>query len=58
MFNIVVTSEGIKYNIKKEIKKLFYNRIVLHKEYYNNNELLKSIYNYFDNIVKKIWIIV
>ncbi|MCI7241221.1 MAG: Abi family protein [Bacilli bacterium] len=54
MFNIVVTSEGIKYNIKKEIKKLFYNRIVLHKEYYNNNELLKSIYNYFDNIVKKI----
>lgn len=53
MFNIIVTSEGIKYNIKKEIKKLFYNRIVLHKEYYNNNELLKSIYNYFDKIIEK-----
>lgn len=53
IFNIIVTSEGIKYNIKKEIKKLFYNRIVLHKEYYNNNELLKSIYNYFDKIIEK-----
>ncbi len=53
MFNEIVTSEGIKYNIRKEIKKIFYSRIILHKEYYNNNELLKSIYEYFDKIIKK-----
>lgn len=39
MFNEIVTSDG--------------NRIILHKEYYNNNELLKSIYSYFKNIIEK-----
>lgn len=52
MFNSIVTSVGIKENVRKDINKLFYNRIILHKEYYNNNELLKSIYSYFDKIIK------
>ena len=53
MFNEVVTSLGVKENVKKDISKLFYNRIILHKEYYNNNELLKSIYLYFNKIIEK-----
>ena len=53
MFNEIVTSTGIKKNITKDISNLFYERIILHKEYYNNNELLKSIYSYFKNIIEK-----
>lgn len=41
MFNEIVTSDGIKENVNKEINKLFFDRIILHKEHYNNNELLK-----------------
>lgn len=53
MFNEIVTSDGIKENVNKEINKLFFDRIILHKEYNNNNELLKSIYSYFKNIIEK-----
>ena len=53
MFNEIVTSKGIKKNIIEDINNLFYGRINSHKEYYNNNELLKSIYTYFDKIIKK-----
>ena len=52
MFNQIVTSDGIKKNVKKEINNLFFNRIIKHKEYYNNNELLKSVYLYFSKIIK------
>lgn len=53
MFNEIVTSTGVKVNVNNDINDLFYGRIILHKEYYNNNELLKSIYAYFDKIIKK-----
>lgn len=53
MFNEIVTSDGVKTNIIKDINNLFYERIILHKEYYNSNELLKSIYDYFDKIIKR-----
>ena len=52
MFNQIVTSDGIKENIKEEINDLFFRRIIKHKEYYNNNELLKSVYMYFSKIIK------
>lgn len=52
-FNEIVTSDGVKENINEDINELFFNRIILHKEYYNNNELLKSIYNYFKKIIEK-----
>ena len=52
MFNIIVTSEGNKKKIKEDINKLFYKRILMNKNYYKNNSLLKSIYNYFDKIIK------
>ena len=53
LFNIIVTSNGVKQNVNHDIKELFYERIILNKEYYNNNELLKSIYNYFNKIIEK-----
>lgn len=53
MFNDIITSDGIKQQITKELNDLFYNRIIYHKEYYNNNELLVSVYEYFDKIIKK-----
>ena len=56
MFNEIVTSDGIKKNIKKEINELFFDRIIHHKEYYNNNELLKSLYSYFKKIIENNYI--
>ena len=53
IFNKIVSSEGIKKNVRKDINELFFGRIIYHKEYYNNNELLKSIYSYFKNIIEK-----
>lgn len=53
MFNVLVSSEGVKNNLKHDITKLFYRRIILNAKYYNNNGLLKSIYNYFDKIIEK-----
>lgn len=52
MFNIIVSSEGVKNNVKHDITKLFYGRIILNGKYYNNNGLLKSIYDYFDKIIE------
>ena len=51
----IVTSDGIKENVINEINDLFYNRIIYHKEYYNNNELLKSVYSYFEKIIEKFY---
>lgn len=53
MFDIIVSSEGVKNNVKHDITKLFYGRIILNGKYYTNNELLKSIYSYFDKIIEK-----
>lgn len=52
MFNEIVTSNGIKKNVKEDINNLFFRRIIKHKEYYNNNELLKSLYLYFKKIIQ------
>lgn len=57
MFNEIVTSDGIKNNVKKDITELFFDRIIKHKEYYNNNELLKSIYCYFKKIIENNYMI-
>ena len=58
MFNEIVTSDGIKNNVKKDINELFFDRIIKHKEYYNNNELLKSIYCYFKKIIENNYMMV
>lgn len=57
IFNEIVTSDGIKNNVKKDINELFFDRIIKHKEYYNNNELLKSIYCYFKKIIENNYMI-
>lgn len=53
MFNIIVSSEGVRNNVKHDITNLFYGRIILNNKYYTNNGLLKSIYSYFDKIIEK-----
>ena len=53
LFNEIVSSVGVKQNVKHELSKLFYGRIILNRKYYNNNGLLQSIYEYFDKIVEK-----
>ena len=53
LFNLIVSGEGVKRNVKHDITKLFYKRIISNAKYYNNNELLKSIYNYFDKIIER-----
>ena len=37
---------------KRKLKKFFYKRIPMNKEYYKDNELLKSVYEYFDKLIK------
>jgi len=51
LFNEIVTSAGVKKDVNHEISELFYKRMIRNKEYYNNNGLLKSIYEYFDKII-------
>ena len=53
MFNVTVLNDDVIKDIKKEITKLYFKGIIKHKEYYNNNELLKSVYDYFKNILEK-----
>ena len=53
MFNEIVTSDGVKKNVIEDVNNLFFDRIIHHKEYYNNNGLLKSIYLYFKKIIEK-----
>ena len=57
MFDKIVTSNGVKYGVTKKINDLFYDRIPRNKNYYKNNELLQSVYHYFDCIIKKYYVI-
>ena len=52
MFNKTVKDKKIRKDVIKHLNNLMYKRIILHKDYYNNNELLKSIYFYFEKIIK------
>ncbi len=52
MFNVIVTSDGIKENIKEDLIDFIFNRCLHHKKYYVNNELLKSVYSYFKKIIE------
>lgn len=59
LFDIIVSSEVIKRKIHQEINELFYNRMIKNKKYHLNNQLLKSIYEYFnkiflDNVLKEV----
>ena len=51
IFNRIIFSNEIKNKANNEINNLII-RIKKHKEYYTNNELLKSIYHFFLAIVK------
>lgn len=51
LFKIIVEDNEIQNTISKKLKKLFRKRIISSKKYYNNNELLKSTYEYFLKII-------
>ena len=53
MFKFFVNDKNIQRKTNKKVKKFIYKRIIIHKSYYNNNELLKSVYEYFSKIVEK-----
>lgn len=53
MFEKIVTSNGVKKGVTKKLNELFYIRIPKNKDFYKNNELLLSVYEYFDKIMKK-----
>ena len=53
MFNKVVTSDGVKKGVTEKLNELFYERIPREKDFYKNNELLLSVYDYFDKIIQK-----
>lgn len=52
LFNEIISSTGVKQNVNDDLRKLLYERIILNRQYYTNNGLLKSIYEYFDKILK------
>lgn len=51
LFDDIVTSEGIKEHIYKSVNHLMYDRMLRNSEYYVNNEIIKSVYNFFDKII-------
>ena len=53
IYNNLVSSKDRRIHISKEINKFFNKRIIMNKNYYKNNSLLKSFYNYFYIIIKK-----
>ncbi|MBR1414095.1 MAG: Abi family protein [Bacilli bacterium] len=55
VFNEIVISEGVRKSVKNALNKFFFIRIKRNKKYYNNNELLISVYKYFEKIIGKIY---
>ena len=53
LFDIFVENEYIKHEIKKAVNELFFGRVILCRNYYIHNGLLKSTYCYFEKIIKK-----
>lgn len=51
MFEEIVTSNGLKAHTYEELNDFFYERVYHHSEYYQTNDMLKSVCNFFDKIV-------
>ena len=47
-----VVSEKVKYHRVEELQELFFNRMVRNKEYFKNNELIKSNYDFICKVIK------
>lgn len=56
IFKELVNNIDIQNTMNKRITNFIKIRILLNKEYYNNNELLKSVYDYFLKIIEKYFI--
>ena len=55
MFNMIVLDNEVIKDVKKDINKLIFKGIIKNKEYYNNNELLQSVYDFFRNIIENFY---
>lgn len=51
VFNNIVTSEGIKKNYMNELKDFVDNRMIRHKEYFQDSQLIISYYKFVKNII-------
>lgn len=51
VFNKVVSSNGVKYHTMKEIKELFDDRLIKNKDYFKNNLLIKTNYDFVKKII-------
>lgn len=51
VFNNIVTSDGVKFEIMKELKSLFDDRMLKNKTYFSKNETIKSYYMFMKNII-------
>ncbi len=51
VFNNIVTSEGIRKNYMDELKDFVDNRMIKHKEYFQEDQLIVSYYKFVKNII-------
>ena len=51
VFNKIVSSEKVKYHIMKDLKELFDLRMVKHKDYYQDNLLIVSTYEFLKKVI-------
>lgn len=51
VFDNVVTSEKIKYHTLKELKEIFDDRLLHHKDYFQKNALIQSNYEFVKKII-------
>lgn len=54
VYDNIVNSEGVKGNRYNELKKLFNERMVRNKHYFEKNNLIKSQYNFLKKVVDKL----
>lgn len=47
----IIVSDNVKYYRIQELKELFFHRMLLHKDYFENNELIKSNYEFAAKII-------
>lgn len=53
MYNMIVTSKEKRISISKSLNKFINKRVKRNKEYYKNNNLLKSTFTFFETIIIK-----
>jgi hypothetical protein len=53
-FNSIVTSTGVRKHTTLKLQKLFEERFTLHKDYFTDNALLCSNYEFVKKVIDKV----